>query len=197
MTAVTPFLAPEPFDTSGVDHQRADVRNNMFVMAALYSELGSGPARIRNLSRRGALIESAIIPPEQSSVRLSRGTLSACAKVAWRKDDRAGIEFEADVEVADWLPKGSKVTGQQRIDEIVHACRTAPAGEREGGTQPAVVNQAEAVCQLLGFRDTLNGVAEQLAGDMAIAMHHSIALQKIDVTAQLIDKLAMRLAGPA
>ena len=56
MTALTPLLAPEGAYGPGASHQRAEARSNMFVMAVLYVDGGSAPARIRNMSRGGALI---------------------------------------------------------------------------------------------------------------------------------------------
>lgn len=195
MNALTPLLAPDDGDDGGFAHRRADVRSNMFVMATLYCDRGSSPVRIRNMSRGGALIESAVIPAEGSPVRVSRGSLSVGGHVVWRKDNRAGIRFDAAVEVADWLPTSNRPTGQQRVDEMIHSCRTATtAGAGSLAPAPAA-SQAEAIRQLLDFRDALCEVAEELAGDMAIATGHPTALQRIDVTAQMIEKLAARLTG--
>ena len=194
MTALTPLLAPDAAYDPGAQ-QRTDMRSNMFVTAVLYADGGSVPIRIRNMSRGGALIESAIIPPEASQVRLSRGSLSVGGHIAWRRDNRAGIRFDAAVEVANWLPRGNKPTEQQRVDELIQACRseTSQGGER---TSPkSAAGQAEIVRHLREYRDTLNAVAEELAGCVAIAKTYPIALQKIDVTAQMLEKLAARLAG--
>lgn len=193
MTALTPLLAPDAAYGPG-SQQRADLRSNMFVMAVLYGDGGSAPVRIRNMSRGGALIESAIISPETSQVRLSRGSLSVGGHIAWRRGNRAGIRFDAAVEVADWLPRGNKPTEQQRVDELIQACRTAtPQGGESRSPRPPA-GQAEIVRHLREYRDTLNAVAEELAGCVAIAKTYPIALQKIDVTAQQLEKLAARLA---
>ncbi len=197
MTALTPLLAHAAACDPDPAHQRADVRNNMFVRAVLYGDGGSAPVRIRNMSRSGALIESSDIPTEGLNVRLSRGSLSVRGHIAWRRDNRAGIRFDTTIEVSDWLPRGSKPTGQQRVDEMVHACRTSGRDGVEGPAAPITANQAEAIRQLLDCRDTLNAVAEELAGDTAIAVGHPAALQTIDVTAQMLEKLASRLAGSA
>ena len=195
MTALTPLLVPDAPHDADPAHQRADVRSNMFVTAVLYCDGSSAPVRIRNMSRGGALIECAVIPPEQSPVTLSRGSLGVSAHVIWRRDNRAGIQFDAAIEVAEWLPRGNKPNGQQRVDEMIHACRTAGADNRDSVPAAPAASQAEAIRQLLDFRDALNAVAEELAGDMAIAMGHPTALQKLDVTAQMLEKLASKLAG--
>lgn len=196
MNSLRPLLAPDAQSQTDHAHQRADMRSNMFVMATLYSDRGSAPVRIRNMSRGGALIESAVVPPEGSRVRLSRGSLSVRGEVVWRRDNRAGIRFDAALEVGNWLPSGIRPSHQQRVDEMIHACRSAPAGSAEL-TPPPPLARSEAIRELLDLRDTLNLVAEELAGDITIAMAHATGLQKLDVAGQMLDKLAARLAGPA
>lgn len=191
MTALTPLLAPDAPYVPDPAHQRVDARSNMFVMAVLYGDGGSAPARIRNMSRGGALIESADIPAEGLHVWLSRGSLSVRGHIAWRTDNRAGIRFDSAIEVSDWLPGAANPTGQQRVDEMLHACRNGA----EAIEPPLTADQVAAVRQLLNGRDALNAVAEELASCVAIAKTYPTALQKIDVTAQMLEKLASKLAG--
>ena len=193
MTAVTPLLAPDA-DFDPGSQKRADARSNMYVMAVLDCDLGSAPARIRNLSRSGALIETAVITPAGSQVRLTRASLSVSGHIVWSRENRAGIQFDAAIAVADWLPGGNRPTGQQRVDEMIHACRTATTYKPDNLPAPAGMTQAEARNQLLEFRDALNMVAGELASDLAIAVAHPTALQTIDVTAQKLEKLASLLA---
>ena len=195
MTSLIPLLAPDANPPAGAAQQRTDQRSNMFVMATLYHDGSSTPVRVRNMSRGGALIEAAALPPDQSRVRLNRGSLSVRGRIVWLEDNRAGLRFDAAVEVAPWLPGGSKPSHQQRIDEMVQACRQSPAGSDEPPA-PSASGQARAVRQLLDLRDTLNAVAEELAGDTAIAMAHATALQRLDVAAQALDTLAAAQARP-
>lgn len=194
MVPVAPLPAPDALCAPGMAQQRSDVRNHMFVTAALQSEHGAAPVRIRNMSRGGALIEAAAIPPDGSAVRLVRASLSVRGQIAWRRDGRAGVKFDTAIDPADWLPSGNRASHQQRVDEMMHICRTSPV-PADAETPPAGGSQAEAIRQLLDLRDTLNLVAEELAGNTAVAMAHATALQKIDVGSQLLDKLAERLAG--
>jgi hypothetical protein len=195
MTSLTPFLAPDADPPAGLAHQRTDPRSNMFVMATLYHDGDSTPVRVRNLSRGGALIEAAVLPPDQARVRLSRGSLSVRGQLVWLEGNRAGLRFDTAVEVAPWLPGGSRPSHQQRIDEMVQACRQSPGGGSEPPA-PSAVGQARAVRELLDLRDTLNAVAEELAGDTSIAMAHATALQRLDVAAQALDKLAAAQIKP-
>ena len=194
MTALTPLLAADAFCPADPAHQRAEIRNNMFVAAVLYADGGSAPVRIRNMSRSGALIECVAIPPEGSEVRLGRGSLNVGGCVAWRRDNRAGIRFESAIEVADWLPRGSKPSGQQRVDEIVHACRKPTAAAPVDGNVVHAPGKTEVIRRLLDFKDVLAQVAAELADDAGIAAGFPTALQTIDVTAQKLEKLAAFLA---
>ena len=197
MTGLTPLLAP----AADADHcglqQRTDARSNMFVMAAIYCPGGTLPVRIRNMSRSGALIESATIPPGNSKVRLCRGGLSVSGLIIWQRGNRAGIRFDSDVAVADWLPRGSGLSGQHRVDEIVHACKTLSSAGLASLAQPATTepNHRDFARQMLQFRDALSAIAEELAGDMAIAAAHPTALRALDVMGQKFEKLACALAG--
>ena len=128
MTTLTPLLAADAPSAPDPAHQRAEVRNNMFVVAVLYGAGGSVPVRVRNMSRGGALVESADTPGEGQHVRLSRGSLSVRGHIAWQRDNRAGIRFDTAIDVSDWLPLGARPTGQQRVDEIVQDRR---AGRRQ------------------------------------------------------------------
>jgi hypothetical protein len=196
MNSPRPLLAPDAETHPGYAHQRAEERSNMFVMATFYCERGSFPVRVRNMSRGGALIESAAIPLEESRVRLSRGSFSVRGQIIWRDDKRAGVRFDADVEVGDWLPGVNRPSHQQRIDQIVEECRDHPVA----GAEPAASSsfgQATAIGQLLDLRDMINGIAELLAGDTQIAIAHATALQKLDIAAHSLDTLASALARPA
>ena len=194
MTSPRPLLAPDAETHTGYAHQRADVRSNMFVMATFYCERGSFPVRVRNMSRGGALIESAAIPLEESRVRLSRGSLSIRGQIIWRDDKRAGVRFDADVEVGDWLPGINRPSHQRRIDQIVEECSDQPVADAE----PVALSPgpATAIGQLLDLRDMINGIAELLAGDTQIAIAHATALQKLDIAVHSLDRLASALARP-
>ena len=197
MSTLTPLLAPAA-EPDASDQQRTDVRSNMFIAATLYDRAGSMPVRLRNMSRSGALIEGAALPSEGAQVRLCRGSLAIAGHVAWQRDNRAGIRFDGSVEVGDWLPRGRPPTGQEQVDAMVHACRSAPAATAPIETAPpAATGNAEAIRQLLDVRDALNAAAEELAGDAGVAAAHAGALQAIDAIAQRLGRVAEGLAAPA
>ena len=50
-------------------------------------------ARLRDLSRRGALVECQSVPPVGTELLFTRGNTSIPARVAWSGADRVGLEF--------------------------------------------------------------------------------------------------------
>ena len=178
--------------------KRSDPRSNIFVAAVLYHDGISAPVRIRNMSRNGALVECAAPPAVPSMVRLCRGSLSVRGTVVWLRGERAGIRFDADVNVAAWLPKGNRPEGQgqEQVDAMVHACRTDAADSNHDPFSPVpAATNMEAVVQLLQIRDSLKRAADELAGNSAVTAEYAQALQAIDLSAHRLDKLAGVLAG--
>ena len=199
MSCLTPLIAPGngdmDADADGAQ-RRVEPRSNIFVVAALASASGTGPVRIRNMSRSGALIEGAMIPAEGARVRLSRGSLSVTGRIVWQRGSRAGLRFHSTVAVADWLPGGKSATGQQRVDEIVYSYK-AEIGEMRLPAAPPPEARPDIGRELLEIRAALTAVGEELASDDATTARHPQALQAIDVAAQKLEKLARDLgSGP-
>lgn len=190
MTLPKPYVAFDA-EADSCEQQRSESRSNLFVAAVLCHGEGSTPVRIRNMSRGGALVECAAPPSVQSAVELFRGRLSARGRIAWQQGDRAGIRFDEDVDVADWLPNSSCPEAQTQVDAMVHACRSLAASGLHLPPSPALaMTNMEVARQLLGLRDSLNQAAEELAEVAAIAAGHAHALQAIDLTAHRLEKLA-------
>jgi hypothetical protein len=183
------FRLAEVMATASASDHRLELRNNIFVMAALYASGGTTPVRVRNMSRGGALIEAAALPVVGTSVRLSRGSLSVAGEVTWVGERKAGLRFADPTVVADWLPSGKRGSGQQLIDEVVHLARL-------GGVAKAAAAQSPAD-RTMGIADELSRLAqlldragEQLTSDNAITSTHLVSLQMIDGVAQALAKLA-------
>ena len=201
MPSLTPLFSPSTGsvnpDAEGAQ-RRVEARSNIFVVAVLASDNGSAPVRIRNMSRSGALIEGGVIPPENASVRLSRGSLSVRGQIMWRRENRAGVHFESAVAVADWLPGGKGASGQQRVDEIVYSYKAEVGAMRPVQIAPpeqAFAERPDLAAELLELRTALDAVAEELAGDEATAVRHPDALQAIDMAAQRLEKLAQQFGS--
>lgn len=176
------------------EQQRCEPRSNIFVAAVLYHCDGSTPVRIRNMSRSGALIECAELSSEDTEVQLCRGSRVARGRIAWRRDDRAGIRFDGIVDVAGWLPNGDRDKDQHRVDAMIEECRTAPATGFEQLAPAKAITNLEIIMQLLGLRVSLNQAAEDLASNAAVAAGHAQALQALELAAYNLDKLTGRLA---
>lgn len=202
MPQVTPLIAQDAGEGAAehdAPHQRSEGRNNLFVVAALSSETASGPVRIRNISPHGALIEGPVLPPKGTSLRLSRGSLSVTGNIVWRRENRAGVRFDSAVIVADWLPNGRATTGQQKVDEIVHAYKSqkAPAGAVTSPVSKRASEGLDVGASLLHIRSALTAAAEELASDPFVAARHVRALQTIDVATQELGRLGNQLGSGA
>lgn len=160
--------------------------------AALYSDAGSAPVHIRNMSPTGALIEAEFLPEPGSLIVLRRGSLKAAGHIAWQVNRRAGLAFEATVHVADWMARLAS-SGQDRVDEIVAGFKAgsgrppAPAAPSNDG---AGVTTIEA--ELATIRANLVALSERLIGDAIVAATHP-EIQTLDITLQRIDRVLLKL----
>jgi hypothetical protein len=104
-----------PATTTG---KRMTKRNRVLLAARLQTPFGEVEARLRDLSRKGALVECAKVPPVGSEVVFMRGTTVVPARVAWTGAQRVGLEFLYMIdehEVLVQLKKTSGVQTQQRF----------------------------------------------------------------------------------
>ena len=85
--------------------KRQPKRSRAFLVAQLDS--GSGPmqARVRDISRSGALLEADSVPDEGACVRLTCGGAHLDARVVWAQDGRFGLEFETPLLVGKLTDK--------------------------------------------------------------------------------------------
>jgi hypothetical protein len=174
-------------ESTHIHELRLDSRNNIFVMAALYASGRSvTPVRVRNISRMGALIEAAALPPAGAAVRLSRASLSAPGTIVWIDECKAGVQFAEPIAVANWLPQGRRGIGQQFVDELFHQKRLGRNVEKPQQQGPGYSFAEE----LLELRSLLESAGEELAIDGMIATRHTVALQAIDGVAQTLARLA-------
>src|SRR5690606_3580418 len=167
--------------------QRAHPRTSMFVLASMIGASVSGPIKIRNMSPGGALIEGAALPHVGEHLSLGRGELSAAGTIVWRDGGRAGLRFDHYVEVAAWLPAGSRQ--QQQVDQTFHELKnglalTAPWPAAPAGTSP--IGKAD----LLDAARALDALADALAEDAQVIANHSTRLQALDIAAQLLRRCA-------
>lgn len=110
-------------------------RRNLFVAAQLKWENRLSAVRIRNISGVGALVESEMLPPAETIVRLVRGQQSAHGHVVWLRGGRAGIVFSTPVSPDDWLPSRLKVRQGDKPIEVNADGRPTPGGKSGAHSQ--------------------------------------------------------------
>ena len=86
-------MGVEHFVDGPVAGKRKAKRARVLLAAKLQTPAGEIDARLRDLSRRGALVECQGGPPVGSEVVFHRGSTSIPARVAWAAADRVGLEF--------------------------------------------------------------------------------------------------------
>lgn len=95
-------MGVEPFESVEAG-QRASKRARVLLTAKLHTAAGVSDARLRDLSRHGALIESPAIVRPGMKVRFERGATSVPATVAWATGIRIGLEFEHPIDESELL----------------------------------------------------------------------------------------------
>ena len=156
--------------------------------ATIYSDAGSSPVHIRNMSLSGALIEAPLLPDPGSRISLRRGQLHAAGEIAWRRDRRAGVSLDAMVAVADWMARVGSA-GQQQVDAAVASCKAGRAGG--AGPVPAS-NPASIEVELVMLRTELAALENALIEDAALVAAHP-EIQTIDISLQRVDRVLKRL----
>ena len=86
-------MGADNFLNSEVSGKRATRRARVLLAAKLKTPFGEVDARLRDLSRKGALVECGKQPPVGSEVVFMRGTTTVPARVAWTAAGRVGLEF--------------------------------------------------------------------------------------------------------
>lgn len=95
-------MGVEPFETVEAG-KRASKRARVLLAAKLHTPAGISEARLRDLSRHGALIESPAIVKPGAKVTFERGASSVPATVAWASGIRIGLEFEHPIDESELL----------------------------------------------------------------------------------------------
>lgn len=163
--------------------KRSEGRSNVFLDAALDSGSQSVAVRIRNLSRKGALVEGAAFPSIGARVRLLRGSLAAEGMLAWQGSRQAGINFDGQIDVDAWIRRTDH-SGQQRIDGIVAALRRRePVDERDHASDSS---------SLEALSTALDEICGRFASSDQFPVELGEELMKLDIVAQSLRDLVRR-----
>lgn len=95
-------MGAEPFESVEAG-QRASKRARVLLAAKLHTPNGVSDARLRDLSRHGALIESPAIVKAGLKVTFERGASRVAATVAWATGIRIGLQFEHPIDESELL----------------------------------------------------------------------------------------------
>lgn len=174
-----------------MDADRRQPRTHLFVMATLYSNSGSIPVRVRNMSAAGALVESPDLPAEGTPVVLKRGKLQAAGNIVWKLDRKCGVAFSAKVAVDDWMAK--QPGEQDRVDRIVSDFKANTVGAPDCPNSPqGTIGVDVIVAQLKTISSELGELGDQLADDLILVATHP-GVQSLDICRQRIDRLVRQL----
>ena len=86
-------MGVDNFVNSELSGKRATRRARVLLAAKLQTPAGEVDCRLRDLSRKGALVECRSLPPVGSEVTFVRGRTLVPARVAWTGAGRIGLEF--------------------------------------------------------------------------------------------------------
>ncbi|HEX8193481.1 MAG TPA: PilZ domain-containing protein [Allosphingosinicella sp.] len=101
-----------------VPSERQAKRARVLLAGRLQTPFGEYDARLRDISKMGALVECASVPEVGSEVVFSRGQTVVPARVAWTAAGRVGLEFHYPIdenEVLVQLKKAPSGTNMQRF----------------------------------------------------------------------------------
>ena len=104
--------------TTAVGGKRAARRARVLLAAKLQTPFGEVECRLRDLSRKGALVECQTLPPVGSEVTFIRGSTIVPARVAWTAAGRVGLEFLFMIDEQEVLVQLNRKTGGQNFERF-------------------------------------------------------------------------------
>jgi hypothetical protein len=106
-------MGVEHFVDGPVAGKRQAKRARVLLAAKLQTANGEIDARLRDLSRKGALVECQSVPPVGTELMFNRGSTSIPARVAWAGRDRVGLEFAYMIDEHEVLVQLKRTSNDQ------------------------------------------------------------------------------------
>ena len=184
-------------DESTASHQpdlRAHPRSNMFLAAVIHAGHQQAPAKVRNMSPRGAMVESDLLPPPGTPVHLIRGPLCVAGTVIWRSERQCGVHFTGEVSVKAWLAPPANVE-QGRVDRMIADIRSGQAFSSAAPATTIPVSREEIVEDLGTVYRLIDDLSDALADTPELVMEHATKLQNLDMAMQMLAALAQEVAA--
>lgn len=119
-------MGAENFVDASAGSKRSAKRARVLLSAKLQTSFGEVDARLRDLSRKGALVECLQIPAVGSEVVFVRGSTVVPARVAWASNDRVGLEFDHMIDEHELLVHIGKPGNAQPVQPAYAQYRRAP-----------------------------------------------------------------------
>jgi len=107
-------MGAENFVNASAGSKRTAKRARVLLSAKLKTPGGEVDARLRDLSRKGALVECTQAPAKGSEVLFVRGSTVVAARVAWAAGNRVGLEFDHMIDEQELLVHIGKPSAQQK-----------------------------------------------------------------------------------
>jgi hypothetical protein len=111
-------MGADNFVNSESQGKRGARRARVLLAAKLKTPFGEVDARLRDLSRKGALLECTKQPPVGSEVVFMRGRTVVPARVAWTAAGRIGLEFLYMIDEQEVLVQLKKTGGNQQNERF-------------------------------------------------------------------------------
>ena len=92
--------------------KREAKRARVLLTARIDAPSGEITVRLRNLSRKGALVEGEGIPSKGEKLAFIRGNARVPARVVWVAGNQAGLEFRHPIDESELLVQVTRAGGQ-------------------------------------------------------------------------------------
>lgn len=173
---------------------RYQPRTSMFLAAVLHAKSERAPARVRNMSANGALLESPVTPGPGTEIHLMRGVLVAQGTVVWSSNNRCGVRFSSEVSVKEWLASPATKPQQQRVDDVVALVRAGGSDVQFPSSAKAQARSHEQlVDDLRAVMRLMQDLEDNLAASNETLERHAMKLQNMDIAMQMLRAVSAEL----
>lgn len=111
-------MGVESFVKADAAGQRQAKRARVLLAGKLQTPSGEVDARLRDISRKGALVECASVPAVGSEVVFARGSTIVPARVAWTGAGRVGLEFHFPIDENEVLVQLKKAPSNAPVQRF-------------------------------------------------------------------------------
>lgn len=136
------------------------------------------PVRVRDISSRGAAIETEVALTSGTALLLSRDHLRATGEVVWRKGNRYGLRFLNPIEISLWVH--ASAIESSLPDQI-------PDAQQDIDNNRILERISEEVA--LTAR-TVTFIGDILVNEPVMRVRHASAMQQLSIACQSLTELA-------